>query len=160
MVTSFETIYDIFYKRVVNDPDFFYFLNVTEAEAEELIKEKAFDYMIESIATILEYATPDIDFNDYNETTEEFSCELTKQEIQMIVNLMFEKYLERDLAKLRIYNKYFTTNEVKIFSPANERETFVDMYDGIKKKNIKAIRSYNSRDRLTNELKHSGGVSY
>lgn len=160
MATSFDTIYDVFFKRVIKDPDFFQYTNVPDAEVEALIKTNAFDYMIESIATILEYSTPDVDFNDYDDVTEEFSFDMTKSEIQMLANLMFEKFLSRDRAKLRIYNKYFTTNEVNMFSPANERKTFEDMLNNVERKNIKAIKSYNSRDRLTNLFKSYGDAVY
>jgi len=160
MATSFETIYDLFYKRVLNDPDFFSYLNVEDTEAEEIMKIKSLDYLKESISTILEYATPTIDFNDYDETTEEFAEDLTNQEIQMIVNLMFEKYLSRSISKINIYNKFFTTNEVSLFSPANDRKTFMDMFEYLVNKNIRAIRSYNCRDRLTNEVRTFGGVPY
>lgn len=162
MATEFETIYNLFYKRVLEDPDFLMYKNTTEAEVLEIIKTKAFDYMIESIATIFEYSNPEpqIDFNDYDETLEQFNFDLTKSELQMIVNLMFEKFLSRDRAKLKIYNKYFSTNEVKMFSPANERNSFEAMLEYVEKKNIRAIRSYNSRDRETGVLKSYGGASY
>lgn len=160
MATSFDTVYDIFFKRVVNDPDFFQYTNVPDAEVEALMKTNAFDYMIESIATILEYSTPDVDFNDYDDVIEQFNFDLTRNEIQMLANLMFEKFLSRDRASLRIYSKYFTTNEIKLFSPANERNSFEGMLEYVEHKNIKAIKSYNSRDRLTNLFKGCGDAVY
>ena len=160
MATTFAEVNDIFFKRVIRDPDFFQYNNVPNSEVEELLNVNAFDYMIESISTILEYSEPIVDFNDYNTTSEEFNFDLTKSEFQMFANLMFEKFLSRDRAMLKIYNKYFTTNEVKLFSPAEERRTFENMLESIEVKNIRAIRSYNSRDRLTGKLKTYGSTSY
>lgn len=158
MGTTFDYIYNKFYIKIVESEDFYMYQNVTDVEVEALIKEKAFDYMTESIATILEYSSPDVDFNDYDESLETFGFEMTKSEIQMLTNLMVEKHISRDLLKIKIYNKHFTTSEINLFSQANERKTFVDMLKNIQKKNIRAIRAYDSRDRLTNALKsYSGG---
>jgi len=76
----------------------------------------------------------------------------------MLTNLMVQQHLYRDIMKLKIYNSYFTTQEVRIFSPANDRKTFVDMFRDIEDRNIKEIKSYNSRDRLTGSLKSYSGV--
>lgn len=152
MNTKFDEIYDLFFKRVINDPDFFGYKNVPDADVIELMETNAFDYMIESISTIYEYCTPEVDFNDYDLNILEFNFEMSKTELQILVNIMFEKYLSRDYAKLKIYNAYFTTNEVNMFSPAQERKTFVDMLEKIKMKNVSALKSYASRDRITNAL--------
>lgn len=152
MATSFDSINDVFFMRVINDPDFFGYKNVPDAEVISLMETNALDYMLESIATIYEYSTPTVDFNDYDIVLKEFGFDLTNNEIQMVANLMFEKFLTRDYAKIKIYNKYFTTNEINMFSPAQERKTFVDMLEKIKLKNISALKSYASRDRLTNAL--------
>lgn len=159
MVTLFNDIYDLFFKRVLEDSDFFSYTNVPEIEVVTLIEARAFDYMIESISTILEYSAPEVDFNGYDTTTEEFDFEMTKSELQMLVNLMFEKFLSRDQAKLKIYNKFFTTNEINMFSPAQDRKTFVEMLSNIENKNIRAVKSYGSRDRITNALKSYSGVT-
>ena len=152
LATSFDSIYDIFFKRVINDPDFFGYKNVPDEDVLELMKTNAFDYMIESISTVYEFCTPTVDFNDYDIDAEEFGFDFTKTEIQIFANLMFEKFLSRDYAKLKIYQKHFTQNEVKMFSPAQERKTFVEMLDKIIYKNVSALKSYGSRDRITNEL--------
>lgn len=160
MATTFDTVYDIFFKRVINDPDFFEYKNVPDAEVEELMKTNAFDYMIESISTILEYSAPAVDFNDYDEVLETFNFDLTKNEIQMLANLMFEKFLSRDRAKLKIYNAYFTSGEVKLFSRANDRTSFENMLEHLEGKNIKAIKSYGSKDRETGLYKSYNGALY
>jgi len=152
LATSFDSIYDIFFKRVINDPDFFGYTNVPDVETLELMKANAFDYMIESISTVYEFCTPTVDFNDYDTVVEEFGFDFTKTEIQIFANLMFEKFLSRDYAKLKIFEKHFTQNEIKMFSPAQERKTFVDMLSKITQRNISTLKSYGSRDRITNAL--------
>ena len=158
MATSFDTVYDLFFKRVINDPDFFQYTNVPEAEVLALMETNAFDYMIESISTIKLNSEPEVDFDDYDTGTEEFNFYMTKTELQLMAGLMFEKFLSRDRAKLRIYNKYFTTNEINMFSPAEERRTFISMLTGLETINVRLLKSYNSRDRLTGSLKSYSGV--
>jgi len=156
MATLFSTINDLFYKRVLKDPDFFQYTNVLESEVLELMETSAYDYMIESISTIKLYSEPTVDFDDYNDV--QFNFDMTKTELQIIVNLMFEKFLSRDRAKLKIYNKYFTTQEVNLFSPAAERDSFIKMLNSLEEKNKAEIKSYNSRDRLTGNIKSYNGV--
>jgi len=157
-LTTFDTVNDIFFKRVQKDSDFFEYTNVTEAEALELAKINAFDYMIDGVATILEHSAPDVDFNDYDEVLSRFNFDMTNSEIQMLVGLMFEKFLMRDIAQLKIYSKHFTTNEIKLFSPAEERKTFISMVNGVIAKNVRTIKSHDSRDRLTNQWKSYSGA--
>ena len=153
MATSFDVVNDLFFKRVINDPDFFEYYGVPDAEVEELMNTNAFDYMIDSIGTIKLNTNPEVDFDDYDENTRFFGFDFTKTELQIFADLMFEKFLYRDVAKLKIYNKHFTSQEIKLFSPAEDRRTFMAMYDKVERKNIRRMRSYNSRDRLTGELK-------
>ena len=153
-MTLFETVYDVFFKRVLEDPDFFEYTNVPEFEVDILIRVKAFEYLDESISKIYEITSPQIDLDDWDTSDPPlfFNEDLTRKEIQMFANLMFEMFLSRDLAKLKIYNKFFTTNEINTFSPAQDRKTFVEMYDLLVKDNEQTIKRYGSRDRLTNAL--------
>jgi len=95
-----------------------------------------------------------VSFYDFDDTLAEFNFDLTSSEITLLGSLMFEFYLERDIAKLRVYRENLTAQDLKqIHSPANERKTFVDMFTKVQTDNDKKIRAYASRNRLTGARK-------
>jgi hypothetical protein len=154
MPTSFDKPYDVFFKHIENDPDFFNYRNLSVTEALELAKLRADDYLKEAISLLTLKCTPDVDFNDYNDITKEFNFDLVPNEILILGSLMFEIYLERDISKVKIYSAHLTSQEIKtIFSPANERKTFLEMYTKIQLDNDKLITKYISKDRKTGKRK-------
>ena len=55
---------------------------------------------------------------------------------------MYEKYLFREFSKLKAQANRFTTKDFNVFSPANERNSFVEMYKTIKQENEVLIDGY------------------
>jgi len=154
MSTSFELPYIVFFKKIEQDPDFFNYFNLSSDEALGLAKERACGYLKDSISKLTLSCTPDVSFYDFDDTLAEFNFDLTSSEITLLGSLMFEFYLERDIAKLRVYRENLTAQDLKqIHSPANERKTFVDMFTKVQTDNDKKIRAYASRNRLTGARK-------
>ena len=154
MLTSFEKPCEIFFKHIEKDPDFFNYRNLTVEQAIALAKERAENYLKEAIFMLTLKCTPDINFNDYNDETKEFNIELTKNEIYILGSLMFEIYLERDISKLKVFSPHLTSREINtVFSPANERSTYLKMYSKVQNDNEILISKYISKDRITGKRK-------
>lgn len=152
--TSFETIYERFFRKVEEDPDFFEYYNCTEEEAMELAKEKAAGYFQEAVSSLAIRASgfADVDFFDKDDTS--FNFELVNTEIEILSRMMFVIYLERDFAKLKSVINSMTSADIKmIYSPANERKTFDDMLSNYKKDIEAKITQYLSVDRTTGKPK-------
>lgn len=154
-----EDVHEAFFHRVVEDPDFFSYNNVSEQEALELAKDRSQEYFDESVAYIKLNCEPEIGFL-YDSTTGLLSDQITDVELQMFADIMFERFLMKDFAKLKIKNRFFIEDDIKMFSPANDRKTFSEMVKDLKANNKSLIRSYGSRDRLTGKLKSYNGTSY
>ena len=77
---------------------------------------------------------------------------MTRTEIDMLASLMFEMYLEKDIAKLRVLDVNYTPNDLQVFSPSQSRKTFMEMYENVRAENRRLLDGYKSRDRLTGEL--------
>jgi len=43
--------------------------------------------------------------------------------------------------------------DLNVFSPANERATFISMYDQVRSESIRMLDDYASHDRVTGKLK-------
>lgn len=153
MSTSWELIYERFFKKIEKDNSFFSYYNVSDQEAIELATMRAKDYLIESISKLTSSCAPDIDFNDYDEEQALFAEDLTRNEVDLLASLMREKYFEKDMSLLKAFETKFSPKDLTVFSPANERKTFKDMLDGVIDTNNSLIREYMSRDRLTGKLK-------
>lgn len=152
--TSFEVFYKKFYDKVQNDINFFDYFKLTPDEALAIAQERAKGFLIESLSLLVFKCTPDVNFMDFNEDEEILNFEATPNEVELIASLMYEFYLEKDIVKMRPVINAMTSADVKmLFSPANERKTFMDMFDYIVERNLILIADYASRDRLTGRLK-------
>lgn len=65
---------------------------------------------------------------------------------------MYQKYIEEDKNKLKAMQVLFRSNEMNVFSPANERTSFNKMVEEIIKENKKRISNYLARDRKTGKI--------
>lgn len=153
MSTEFSDVYKLFFNKIQKDSDFFMYNNVPVEDALIIAKQRSKDYLIESVSKLILSCTPDIDFTYFNEDTEIFNETLTFIEKDLLANLMFEMYLEKDMTLLKALSVNLSPKDLNVFSPANERKTFMDMLKDIKKENIKMIKKYIARDRLTGKLK-------
>ena len=161
MATSFDIPYRAFFRKIEKDPNFFNYFNLTVDEALELAKDRANGYLIESIAKLTSFCTPTADFYNYDDSTQEFLFDLNPREIALLGSLMFEFYLEKDIGRLKVYVNHLTSQDVGIiFSPANERKEFINMYSKIQNDNIKQIKAYAARDRETGKLRKVDHAKY
>ena len=96
-----------------------------------------------------------VDFSDYDEEIQEINFKLLPKEINLIVEMMFLKYMKRDEALLHAMEINFTPSDLSVFSPANERTSYRnfirELTDAIEIK----IDDYKNRDRFTNALKQT-----
>lgn len=160
MSTLFSDIYQLFFDEIQKDPDFFKYNNVDPEEALEIATSMSKGYLIESISKLILSCIPDIDFTDFDKDTETFEPDLTFIEKDLLAKLMFEKFIDKDMVKLKVFQTNLSPKDLNVFSPANERKTFIDMLKFIKKENIKLIKSYSSKDRITGKLKQIDFASY
>lgn len=160
MSTLFSDIYPLFFDKIQKDADFFMYNNITVEEALEIAKSRSKGYLVESVSKLVLNCTPDINFTDFDTITEIFSPTLTFIEMDILASLMYEMYLDKDMVLLKALANNLSPKDMNVFSPANERKTFVDMLKFLKTENMKMIKKYASRDRLTNALKQIDYASY
>jgi hypothetical protein len=153
MSVPYENIYKLFYNRIVNDVDFFKYVNVSSTEAQNIALQRSKDLLITSINKLYEYGNPDIDFYDRDDTIEQFNPDINKKEQDLMSEIMFIKYLELDIIKLKVQKTIFSNKDLKIISNKEERQTFMNMFSEREKKMEKSIKSYFARDRVTNNYK-------
>lgn len=153
MSTPYMTLIEAFFKRIEQDRYFFNYPKLTDVESMELAKQRAKNFLFEAIDILTFSTNPDIDFYDVDNETECFNVDLTKKEIFLLSSLMYQQYLERDFAKLKCLSVNYTPTELRVFDSSNTRSTFMSIYKTVCNTNERLIHDYESRDRLTGELK-------
>lgn len=157
MSTSYETIYNSFFDRVEKDDTFVDYINLTDVECMELAQKRAHAYLIEAISELTSKCTPDINFKDYDDDLEVINEDLTVNEINLLADIMFKIYMARDIPKLHVFSLNFTPSEMNVFSPANERKTYIELIEKLQADVDRAIDNYVSTDRITGKRK---GINY
>jgi hypothetical protein len=151
-MVEFETLYEAFFDKIEKDKDFFSYNNVPIAFALDIAKMRSERYLKEALSAISLKCTPDkcgksfIDFDDKNKI---LNYDLSYIELDIIASMMYEKYLFREFSKLKAQANRFTTKDLNVFSPANERNSFSAMYQMIVQANEIMIDNYNSIDHTT-----------
>ena len=153
--TDFSTILNRFYNRIEKDEKFFNYYNIDVNEAIQIATQRATNYLIESLDDLSMVGNLQVDFSDYDEEIQEINFKLLPKEINLIVEMMFLKYMKRDEALLHAMEINFTPSDLSVFSPANERNSYRnfirELTDAIEIK----IDDYKNRDRFTNTLKQT-----
>ena len=153
--TDFSTILNRFYNRIEKDEKFFNYYNIDVNEAIQIATQRATNYLVESLDDLSMVGNLQVDFSDYDEEIQEINFKLLPKEINLIVEMMFLKYMKRDEALLHAMEINFTPSDLSVFSPANERTSYRnfirELTDAIEIK----IDDYKNRDRFTNALKQT-----
>lgn len=145
-----------FFARIEKDRDFFDYYNIIdEDEIMEIARTRAINYLHEAIARVIIDTTPSIEFkiitNENNELF--FEDNLTEQEKFILVSLMYEYYLGRDISYLKILDVNYTSSDLRVFDPSNARRTFMEMYQEVCAQNKMLLDKYKNTDRLTGKFK-------
>lgn len=155
-ITSFDAIYQLFFYRIEKDESFFDYYNIELEDAMRLAKQRTKNYLTEALDKLSSKSgLLQVDFADYDIEAGYIGFELTGTEKDIVVNLMFQIYMERDLPLLHAFKINFTPGDLTVFSPANERNSYEAFITRLKQDNKIAFDDYISRDRLTGKLKHT-----
>ena len=90
--TAFSVFYSAFFDKMEQNRKFFKYFNLSDEEAMEIAISRAETYRKEAVAKLLLQCSPDVDFNDVDLENKCFNFKATNTEIELIANLMFEKY--------------------------------------------------------------------
>lgn len=148
-MTAFEDVINAFYNYIENDVDFFSYFELNEDECMEVAGQRAGVLLNEATSYLSRKLIVENVFSTANTLKERFSEALTDAEINLLVKTMFLMYLQRDLTKLRTFHGVMTSSDLNMYSPANERKTFVEMVQKYEEDLKVEISEYQMRDRTT-----------
>lgn len=160
MATPYSVLIERFYRRIEKDRDFFHYFELSDGEALSLAKNRALGYLDEAVALIIMECMPQVDFSDRDDDKEQFNFDLNDSEKHLISSLMYQYYLDRDIAFLKVLNVNYTSTELRVFDPSNARSTFLEMYKFVCEQNDGLMDRYKNTDRSTGALKVIDFSSY
>lgn len=156
-MTAFEDVIDAFYHYIENDVDFFNYFDLDEYECMEVAGQRASVLLTEATSYLSRKMIVENVFSTASSINDGFTETLTDSEINLIVKTMFLMYLQRDLTKLRTFHGVMTSSDLNLYSPANERKTFVEMVNQYENQLKIEISEYQMMDRATGSYKHICG---
>lgn len=151
--TSFESIFSRFYNKLEKDPDFFDYYQIEMSEAIQIAHNRAKNYLIEALDRLCSIGSLQVNFSDYDEEIEEINFSTTQAEKRLIVEIMFEEYMKRDIPLLSAFKLNFSPSDLNVFSPSNERKSYMSMIKDLETGVEGMLEEYKSRDRITGKLK-------
>lgn len=151
MGTPVDDVINLFLSRVEEDRSFFHYRGMSDEESMKIVKSRSTQYLKLAIARVTLDCHPSISFM-LTDDKENFSETLTYVEEFLLSSLMYEYYLEKDIARLKTYNVNYTSSELRVFDPSNARTSFQALYDDIRGQNLCLLDSYRNTDRVTGEF--------
>lgn len=153
MGTKFSVLVNLFFKRIEKDKSFFQYFELDDNSAMQLAEERADTYLHEAIGRLMLQGSPTVDFGDRDEGNKCFNFELTDIEKLILPSLMYEYYLDRDVSLLKLKSVDYTPTEMRVFDPTGARNSFLNMYEQLKRTNEQLLNNYKDTDRLTREYR-------
>ena len=163
MGTSYWDVIDRFLHLVERDREFFNYLELMDEESTRIAEQRAINLLEEAADLLMLRITPlanAIDFTDYDSSNYCFNITLTPREIQLLASVMYERYMHRDIAKLKCMSVNYTPTDLKVYDPSNARSTFMSMYKNIQTTTDELIDIYKNSDRNTGALIQVDYASY
>ena len=148
-MTAFEDVFNAFYHYIENDVDFFHYFELDEDECMEVAEQRAGVLLNEATSYLSRKMIVESVFSTYDAQEECFTETLSNSEINLLVKAMFLMYLQRDITKLRTFHGVMTSSDLNLYSPANERKTFIDMVQKYETDLKVEISEYQMFDRAT-----------
>lgn len=146
-MTSYETIIDMFMRRVERDKKFFNYVGLTDDQALQLAYCRANAYFHEAVSIVMFKGLPQVDFTDCDDEQATFNFDLTQREKYLLSSLMYLQYLDRDIAYLKTLSVNYTSTDLRVFDPSNARSTFLSLYQAVKHECDELLDIYKNTDR-------------
>lgn len=152
-MTSYETVIERFMRKIKQDKDYFCINGVTDEEFEEILNRRSVELLDDAVNELQPQVSvqQNVDFLNKDDLLERFNFDLTPIEVDILSDMMVCKYFDEELIKLKTMQKYLG-DDIKVFSPANERRSYIEMIGYKREIFLSKIANYNTINRLTGKF--------
>lgn len=145
--TPYQDVITKFIKKIKQDVKFFMYNGLTEQQIEDIVRERSLEFL-DSACDEIEPQLDQLVLSNRDDSLEVFNDQLTRIEIDTISDMMKVIYMREPLIKLKEFQKYLG-NDIKAWSPNEERKTYLELLNDIEDKMQVKIDKCNSVDRIT-----------
>lgn len=149
MATPYSDVIDLFLDKIEQDTDFFKYDNLSEIETMDIINTRCKNILnlaIRTLQPMLE-EVHNINLLNRDEDMEEFEDDLNDLEIDLVSEAMVLEHYNIKKAKLGKINSYLGSGTMKVFSPAEERKSYLQFISQIRADFYEKLDNYNLRIR-------------
>lgn len=147
MNTPYQNVIEKFIKKIKQDVKFFMYNGLSEEQIENIVLERSLEFL-DSACDELEPQLDQLTLSNRDDSIQIFDDELTRIETDVISDMMKVMYMREPLIKLKEFQKYLG-NDIKAWSPNEERKTYLELLTEIENKMQIKIDKCNSIDRIT-----------
>ena len=117
-----------------------------------IARKRAMAYMKMACAEINLTCHPKVNFSNRNDKMAMFLFDLTDVEVFLIAAIMYRNYIASDIAYLKTLSRDYTSTELRVFSPSEARQSFMEMYNSVCFQVDAYMDAYKNTDRETLEF--------
>lgn len=153
-MTPYSLVCDSFLDKISSDTDFFKYDGLSAEETVEIINKRTLQLMISCLPNLQKeiLTEHEISFLNKDDDMEEFNFELNDYEINLLSEKMVYEHYNQKKLKLSVFNKYIGSGTMKVFSPAEERRSYLEFIENIKGHYLSVLEDYNIRVRGVGEF--------
>lgn len=138
--TSFEEIYDSFFGKICDDM----YLEWNEDDTRKDIK----NILLQAIP---KFEFPRFPLYEFDEETETYKCHLTSEEINILAHLMYEVWLQRQVASVENTRMKYSGSDFKLTSQANHLSKLMTLKQEAERQSLHMQRLYKRRKLIDNK---------
>lgn len=135
--TSFDAIYDRFLGKITDDMYVEWTKEDTIADLKNIL-----------IDAIPGFEFPRFSLYDYDEDSEEFNCALTSEEINILAILMYNTWLQRQVASIENTRMKYSGSDFRLTSQSNHLAKLIALKSEAERQNLHMQRLYKRRKQV------------
>ena len=133
-MTTFDTIYDVFFSKITDDM----YMELTEAQTKNMLFQ-----LFENALPWFEF--PRFAIYDYSIELEEYNIDLTKEEINIIAIYMIIEWFGQQLASIELTRMKYSGSDFKFTSQANHMHKLTNLKKEYERQGFHLQRLYKRR---------------
>ena len=143
--TSFNEIYNRFFGKITDD---MYFNDSPAGWTKEDTERDIKNILLDAIPG---FEFPRFALYDYDVDAEEFNCALTSEEINILAILMYNTWLQRQIASIENTRMKYSGQEFKMTSQANHLAKLMDLKKEAERQSLHMQRLYKRRKMTSDQ---------
>lgn len=154
MNTPYSMVCDLFLDKITEDSDYFKYDGLGIEETVDVINKRTISLMSRCLVSLQKQISPKhkIDFTDVDSDYEEFKWELNNKEIDLLSEKMVLQHYKEKKLKVAKFNMYVGSGTMKVFSPAEERRSYLELLSRIEADYNEVLSDYDMRIRGIGEF--------